>query len=313
MPLSKEEKKIIITKLQERCDYTLITPYLVPAEESTSIVEKAEYNGELEGRMVFYKLVEREITDIVSRGLNRGVVGWGIRCKDIREQKKHTPQEAADIIGISRRSLQNEENKIEAITVDPFYLEVFSLLYNESPYTLLGLNPPLIDPLRTVDDTLSMYMNAIITSLYVEDDPEKIEYLGVIAKVATLSDDMQRKLVDFLKCNTKLFADVFRQDVLKLPAAHDNSWRGKMTDRVFIQDTSPTAKERCNMYTSLLRALNHLENRRSPRLKELAQLSALDGTMGQKVRKVVYALIALAEFPRVEKALRSDIDSCFNP
>ena len=231
----------------------------------------------------------------------------------MREQRKHTPQEAADIIGISRRSLQNEENRIKGTTVTPFYLEVFSLLYNVSPYTLLGLRQPLIDPLRTVDDTLSMYMNAIISSLYVEDDPEKIEYLGVIAKIAALSDEMHRKLVDFLKYNTKLFADVFCQDILNLSAAHDNSWRGKIIERTYIQETNSTTKERCNMYTSLLHALNHLESRRSPRLKELAQLSALEGVMGQKVRSVMYAIIAVAEFPKSEKAFRSDIDSFHNP
>lgn len=312
MPLSKEEKEIKIAKLRKLSDYSLIVPYLVPAGNTAPAIKMEEHNGRLEGRLSFPDSVEYELREIISKGLNKDVIGWGTRCKETREKKKHTPQEAANIIGISRKSLQNEENKVEKTNIDPFYLEAFSLLYDESPYTLLGLKQPIIDPLRTVNDSLSMYMNAIITSLYVEDDLEKIEFLEVITRIAMLSDDMQRKLVDFLKSNTKLFVKVFRQDVLKTPAAKDDSWRGKTIEkeRVLKKDLCPRADERGNLYMNLLSALENLENRRSPRLEELAQLVALDEPTARKVRRVLSALIEDAEFPRVEKkSARSDIDS----
>lgn len=314
MPLSKAEKDLKIDNLRKRSDYSLIVSYVVPAGNTALPMKMVEHNGHPEGRLYFPDLVEYDVKEIVSKGLNKGVIGWGTRCKEIREKKKHTPQEAADIIQISRSSLQDEENKVEETNVDPFYLEAFALLYNESPYTLLGLKPPIIDPLRTVDDSLSMYMNTIITSLYIENDPEKVEFMKVITKIATLSDDMQRKLVDFLKSNTKLFTEVFKQNVLKTPAAKDGSWRGKMIERVLIKDLSPEANARRNLYVNLLSALQHLENRRSPRLEELAQLVALDEATARKARSVLSAIIVDAGFPRAEeKSVRSDIDSILKP
>ena len=121
MPLSKEKKKIIIERLRRLSDYSLFGGLIVPAERKNPIAVLTEK----ECRIKFPKMVELEIQDILSKKKNIGVSGWGTRCKEIREKNNHTPAEAADIIGISRKSLQNEENKNEETDVDPFYLEAF--------------------------------------------------------------------------------------------------------------------------------------------------------------------------------------------
>ena len=173
MPLSKEEKTNRIAKLRERSDYSLPAPGVVLAKGAESPVQP---NG-AEGHISFPDQVELDIKDILEKKQNEGIIGWGTRCQEIRKQMNHTPQQAADAIGISRKTLQIEESKRDATDVDPFFLEVFSLLYCVSPYQLLGLEAPIIDPLRNVDDSISKYINAIISTLYKEDDPEKIAFL----------------------------------------------------------------------------------------------------------------------------------------
>lgn len=294
MPLSKEKKEIIIERLRKLSDYSLSGGLIVPAERKNPTAVLTEK----ECRIKFPKLVELEIQDILSKKKNIGVSGWGTRCKEIREKKNHTPAEAAEIIGISRKSLQNEENKNEETDIDPFYLEAFSLLYNESPFTLLGLPEPAAEPFRDLDDTISKYINAIFASLYIEDQPEKIEFLEVIAKIAALSDNNHNKLISFLKKNTRLFPEVFKQNVLNNPTAKDYSWRKKTLELSYYRNNlSPAAIKQRIIFAHAYRMVENLEKRRSPRIEELAQFAVSDGETGKKVKKVLYEIIESAGYP----------------
>ena len=304
MPLSKEEKTNRIAKLRERSDYSLPAPGVVLAKGAESPVQP---NG-AEGHISFPDQVELDIKDILEKKQNEGIIGWGTRCQEIRKQMNHTPQQAADAIGISRKTLQIEESKRDATDVDPFFLEVFSLLYCVSPYQLLGLEAPIIDPLRNVDDSISKYINAIISTLYKEDDPEKIAFLRVLVKIAALSDDAQSRLISFLKYNTKLFSKAFRMNILTMPIAEDNSGRCRMIERKYRWTPNSETESFHNLCVDTLRVLEHLEMRRSLRLKELAQLATLEGETAMKVRIVLSAIVEVAEYPRVDRTSNRDVE-----
>lgn len=112
------------------------------------------------------------------------------RYKEYRKSYSLTLEELAAIIGVNRKNIERLETPPSgaagniAHKVDPFYLEALSLIYYEDPYTLLGLEPALISPIRYERTTHADYIMNTLTT-YPQDQMERA--LHIFGKIAMLT------------------------------------------------------------------------------------------------------------------------------
>ena len=286
MPLSRNEKEAIIKRLRIQCNRTDL--FKIDPQRS---LERSEQ-------------VKADVEEIVQKGLNGNISGWGDRCRAAREQRNYTYQEVAEMIGVSHKTIQSQENIKFATKVDPFYLEVFSLIYDQLPHAMLGIQGPLVCPFVTVENQYSGYCNVIINTLYLNHDLDKLEHLEVITKIAKLTEPKYRVLMRFLK-DLSIFDTVYSTDPLLVPEANDNSW-GKI-EKVLREDQRGTVEYKLQFtFWEAVLVLKDLECRNSERLRLLAQMAIADS----KVRGFLKNVMIDANYPRDPKSLRKyDVDS----
>lgn len=250
----------------------------------------------------FSQQVRSDVDEIVEHEHHFGVNGWGERCRNLREKNHYQDDHVAELLGVSRKSIHNQEKKNEHTNIDPFYLEAFSLIYRTSPYELIGLpNPHRICPFTSLEDKSLKLCNVIINSLYDEQNPDKLAALTTIVKIGKLHYPQYSVLKSFF-AELVAFRNVFAQDPLKSPLAEDDKWRGTIPPSItdiasFDSDTYNTKR----LYWETYLLLEDLYIHNPARLNDLAQLSLCDD---QTLAKLTYFMQELG-YPKDPKSLNS--------
>ena len=200
-----------------------------------------------------------------------------------------------------------QESKNDPITVDPFFLEAFSLVYHMYPYELLNL--PLkhpVNPFLSLDDTTSKYSNVIINTLWDGEDPNKLSLLKAITTIGRLTVERYDYFMSFLS-ETRSFKKVLKIDPLDCKAADDNSWRGLFRTVVGkVDDRNSDLYQTTYTLWEAFLVIDWLERYDSVRLENLAKLSLCDEDCA---KKLAYLVLEIG-YPKDPRSLSNyDVDS----
>lgn len=257
----------------------------------------------------FSQQVRADVDEIVEREHHLGVKGWGERCRNLREKNHYQEDHVAELLGVSRKSIHNQEKKNEYTNIDPFYLEAFSLICRTSPYVLIGLaNPHRICPFTSLEDKGLKLCNVVINSLYDEQNSSKLAALAAIVKIGKLHYP-QFKILKSIFTELSAFKDIFEQEPLESPLAEDGKWRGAIPPSLtniekFDSDTYNTKR----LYWETYLLLEDLYVHNPARLHALAQLALCDT---QTLAKLTYFMQELG-YPKNSKSLNTySVDSLF--
>lgn len=248
----------------------------------------------------FAENTKMDVAQIVCDGLNRNVRNQDKRYKSYRESYGLTYEELAEIIGVHRKNITRLETPKSSFngnatgTVDPFYLEALALIYYEDPYTLLGLKPALISPLRYERTTHADYIMNTLTA-YPNDQMEK--YLRTFGKIATLTKSQFEKLCQVVAC-IPAFARI------------KGSQRNISHEHRFLQEPSPInfplgkrdspEYKRAELVQSVFFEIKALDIKSHYKLRQLA----LWASGGENILEILYALLILGEFPERKDSLQ---------
>lgn len=254
----------------------------------------------------FSKQVKIDVDDIVKNGENIGITNWGATCRIHRERKELSLNQVANKLGVSHKAIQREENKIGSTTVNPFYLEAFSLIYSANPYDLLNKRPKyLICPFCSRIDPRSRLYNVIYNNLFDENDWDKLNYLKTITTIGKLREEKYRLFVSFLT-ETSSFKDIFNSNPLESKIADDDSRQKSILNHI-----KPVENRNTEMYQKmyiLVEAnllLEDLMYKNPERLLDLARFSLFNQSCAKKLSYFVQEI----GFPKDKKSLRRyDVD-----
>ena len=255
----------------------------------------------------FSEQVKSDINEIYIRGLHKNVDGWGYRCGIARVENGFTYDEIGELIGVHHKSIQEQEKKGKPAEDDSFYLEAFSLIYHQSPYTLLGIpSPHLLCPFVSRSNQNSKYCNVIINSLYDENDPNKLAHLESLTKIGKIALPQYTKLLSFLK-DLIIFGDTFNINPLEHATSESDCWR-----KISIPPLLDANQYGSNLYHQrrifweARYVLNDLEKHNPARLHVLAQLALCQPDAASILRSIVID----AGFPKDPKSVKKyNVDS----
>lgn len=261
-----------------------------------------EYSAEPGRPLDFSEQVKSDMAEIISAGLHKNVSNWGSRCIDARNANGYKQEHVAELLDNNHKAIQRQEAKNTSADIDPFYLEAFSLIYNQSPYELIGLESPhLRCPTASPNNRVFLYSDIIITLLFDVSDPEKMSYLETIIKIGKLKQAKYRQLMTLLK-NTTAFSQIFEIDPLNyLPKEHTN-WREIRTPLgLHSNECKPDEYAQRHILWEACLVLEDLERHNPIRLYTLAQLALCD----IKSAKTLRGLILDFGFPKDARSLRN--------
>lgn len=257
----------------------------------------------------FAENTRMDVEQIVHDELNLNVKDQDKRYKEYRKSYSLTLEELAAIIGVNRKNIERLETPPSgaagniAHKVDPFYLEALSLIYYEDPYTLLGLEPALISPIRYERTTHADYIMNTLTA-YPQDQMERA--LHIFGKIAML---------------TKSQFDVLCQIVAPLPVfkrLKDCPVDLGHVER-FVQHPMPfefpksrqdsPAYKRSVLINSVSYEIHALNTKSHCKLRKL--VSWVSG--GERILEILHALLFIGDFPdRKDSARPSASDEEYN-
>lgn len=161
------------------------------------------------GMAIISQMIRQDMEEIIKDGLLNNRMDWEVLCYQNMAKFQYTYDELAEIIGISRKLLYDQEHrandfekKLKKIkesnrssysrnyyNIDPFYLEAFSLIYKKSPYLLLGRDHEYekMFQITRLDLYIYRYRDSIMKFWFVPNSKEHLEYLEVITGLGRLS------------------------------------------------------------------------------------------------------------------------------
>lgn len=261
-----------------------------------------EYSAEPGRSLEFSEQVKSDIAEIIRDGLHKNVSNWGSRCSSARNARGYKQEHVAEFLDNNHKAIQRQETKNAPADIDPFYLEAFSLIYNQSPYELLGLESPhLRCPTAAPNGRVFKYSDIIITTLFDASDPEKISYLEAIIKIGKLKLAKYKQLINILK-DTTVISQVFATDPLsKLPKDH-NKWREKRVPLLLHpNECDPNEYAQRYVFWEACLVLDDLERHNPMRLHTLAQLALCD----TKGATMLRGLMLDIGYPKGARSLRN--------
>ncbi|MBQ8241716.1 MAG: hypothetical protein IJZ38_12970 [Bacteroides sp.] len=250
----------------------------------------------------FSEQIRSDIEEIDQLGLNQNISDWGTRCQTERKKMNFTLLEVASRLEVTHRALQKQEKNNTATTVDLFYLEAFSLLYQVSPYILLGKKEPhLPTPMTFLNRKITQYHCFIMEHLYVYNDDDKLKHLELITKIAKLTPEKYECLVSFL-VNTKTFFDITKKDPTEYIETQ-NPFYFFISTKPKLAASQRDTKEfwKRKVYWDAKCVLDDIVNREPERLQVLANLAACNKAA---VAQLLYILTQIG-FPRDHKSFRT--------
>lgn len=260
-----------------------------------------EYAAEPGRSLEFSEQVESDTAEIISAGLHKNITNWGNRCSEARNASGYKQEHIAEFLDCNHKAIQRQEEKNAPATIDPFYLQVFSLIYNQSPYELLGLeNPHLRCPFTSSNNRVFKYSDIIITTLFDTSNPEKISYLKALTKIGKLKLAMYKQLMNILK-DTAIASQVFAIDPLdNLPEKH-SEWRDKRYSMLLHPDRcTPDEFAQRHVFLDACLVLDDLERHNPVRLRTLAQFALLDA----RYATILTGLLLDFGYPKDARSLR---------
>lgn len=310
MPLTKEEKEERLKKLR-------------------SMFNHKDLDTAEDGRSPnFSEQVKSDVEEIKQQGLYNDIKDWGLRCKLARLDKKWSTQHVANLLDVKHKSIQMQEcryaitkeridvtkeesdtaeNKNSEPYVDLFYLEAFSLIYHINPYDMLGLkNPHMVDPLGSLDNPSSKYCNVIFSSLYDENDSEKLERLENITLIGKMNDKAYEKFYQhiFSLKDMKAFKKVLDLEPLEDPSAENYAWMNYSLPTYLRSYQAGSDVHRIFLEAKM--ATQDLMSRQPERLRVLAQLSLGDKSVATMLRIMLSDDAGLPVDPRSLKRYAID-------
>ena len=252
--------------------------------------------------MEFSEQVKSDIAEIIRDGLHKNVSNWGSRCSDARNSSGYKQEHVAEFLDNDHKAIQRQEAKNAPTDIDPFYLEAFSIIYNQSPYELLGFKSPhLRCPTASPNNRVFKYSDIIITMLFDASDPAKLSYLETITKIGKLKLTKYRQLINILR-DTTVISQVFATDPLsKLPKDH-NKWREKRVPLLLHPDEcDPNEYAQRYVFWDACVVLDDLERHNPMRLHTLAQLALCD----TKGATMLRGLMLDIGYPKDARSLRN--------
>ena len=282
-----------------------------------------EYPAEPGRPLEFSEQIQSDIKEITNGGLHKNVIDWGKFCSDAREESGYTQEQVAELLDVTHRAIQRQErknvhdtaldntHKKALVDIDPFYLEAFSLIYNKSPYELLGLKSPhLACPTMSFNDRVFKYSDLIITTLFDTNDPEKLAHLETITKIGKLKLEKYRQLISILKDTTAISRILEIEPLDHLPENH-NRWRKTQHPFITGQNLSdPEEYQRWYVFCDAHHVLDDLERHNPIRLRTLAQLALCDAKSAKALRSFIFDI----GFPKDAKSLHNyHVDKLLSP
>ena len=143
---------------------------------------------------------------------------WKENCRKARENSMLSDTNAAKKIGVSRGAInrveridkgkdEDETVKIESIVC---FLQAFSIIYLENPYSLLGIEPEIttedVLSCQSGTDLLSKYMNSCIM---LKENALKIQARNKGTDETTVCLSLNEKAQVIKKCMTAIHAQMF--------------------------------------------------------------------------------------------------------
>ena len=289
MPLSADKKEKVLCNLRRSHNHT--DQKMIESDRS----------------LEFYEQVRSDVQEIVENKQNQNVENWGETIYRCRIRRQVTLSEVAHKLGVCHKTIQLQESKNEPTTVDPFFLEAFSLVYHMYPYELLNLPPKHpVNPFLSLDDTTSKYSNVIINTLWDGEDPNKLSLLKAITTIGRLTYERYDYFMSFLT-ETRSFKKVFEINPLDCKAADDHSWRGLFRTVVGkVDDRNSDLYQTTYTLWEAFLVIHDLEFSDPVRLKNLARLALCDE---ECAKKLAYLVLEIG-YPKDPKSLRNyDVDS----
>lgn len=261
-----------------------------------------EYPAEPGRSLEFSEQIKSDMTEIIRDGLHKNITNWGKRCSEAREARGYKQEQVANFLNVNHRSIQRQEGKNAPSAIDPFYLEAFSLVYNTSPYELLGLKGNhLFCPILSLDDQPFKFSDIIITTLFDANDPDKLAYLATITKIGKLKLEKYRQLISILE-ETTAISQVFEIDPLDKLSEDHNKWRDKRIPLLlYPEKCDPNEYSQRHIFWDACLVLDDLEQHDPMRLRTLAQLALCD----VKSAKALRSLVLDIGYPKDARSLRN--------
>lgn len=255
----------------------------------------------------FSEQVKSDVNEIYTRGLHKDVDCWGYRCGIARVENGFTYDEIGELIGVHHKSIQEQEKKGKPAEDDSFYLEAFSLIYHQSPYTLLGIpSPHLLCPFVSKSNQNSKYCNVIINSLYDENDSNKLAHLESLTKIGKIALPQYTKLLSFLR-DLVIFGDTFNINPLEHSTAESDCWHKIPIPPLLDADQyGSNLYHQRRIFWEARYVLNDLEKHNPARLHVLAQLALCQPDAANILKSIVID----AGFPKDPKSVKKyNVDS----
>lgn len=261
-----------------------------------------EFPAEPGRSLEFSEQIKTDMTEIIKDGLYKNVTEWGKRCSEARKASKFSQEHVAEFLNVAHKSIQRQEEKNKQTDIDPFYLEAFSLIYQKSPYTLLGYqNPHFFCPFKSSNSQASKFSNVIISTLYDENSQDKLAYLETITRIGKLKLQKYKQLVSFLR-DTTSFIQLFDRNPLDSPNAICDEWRKKQLPPLLDSDQHNSNEYNLRrVFWEAYYVFDDLEQRNPVRLFTLAQLALCD----IKIANALSVLILDIGYPKDPKSLRN--------
>ena len=323
MPLSKAEKEQILQTLRE--EYDVLAPYdpQLGGVERISIFEcelenlthQAEAHSTKQGKeyddilkkisekrwqiaelnkpnwntpsRTFAEKTKKDVAQIVADGLNQNISGQEVRYKKYRKSHSLSYEDLGRIIGVHRKIIRQLEEPCPNSVIDPFYLEALSLIYYEDPYTLLGLNPILINPFRADRTTHADYIMNTLTA-YPSDKMEN--YLQAFGKIAGLTK-RQFELLCQLAENLPSFKGI-KRNLRKINCEQRFVLEPSPIRFTIAQRESPEYK-RAVLIERVCFEIRALDVKDHHKLRQMALWAA----SGESILEVLYAIMIPGGFP----------------
>ena len=238
------------------------------------------------------QIAQRQVSAIVRKKMNVGFSGWGAICKEARLHSNFTLQEVAFELNVSHAAILDQEKIEEKYTIDPFYLEAFSILYDVQPMILLGFRKErAFDPMRAIGNEFDQWQNIIFNSLYMERSPLKTEFLHALAVIGAMKYNVLMILAEIFKTIPSL------KHIPEIQLSDDNykllrdkyDWMDDYT-KLLPMGADPESQQYKDrrVYLYARTVIDDLLYKRSPVLRLMAQLSVCD----EDIMKLVIAIVS---------------------
>ena len=213
--------------------------------------------------------------------------------RQARLKNGYTQEQIAKLIGCTHAMIHHQEQKIGLKTLDLFYLEAFSLIYQITPKALLNLEKKQIQPaLLSRENDLCRCQDLVLSSLHDPERIRKADYLQSVFILTQMNAPAYDQLAELFKLvpalneiltvayeNHPLYGDVSHA---KKDLCSDKLPHPGITDEDFLL-----------LYAEAFQGLEHMIDTHSPWLSFIARYAAAP----HQISTLLMDILTIGRFP----------------